>query len=254
LFSFNSAAWKGLGSVELKKITKLINIFQYRAYISALLHFGVAASVEHAKLLSEINSIRTVIDIGANRGQFALAARNAFPNAKIVSFEPLSEPAEIFRKVFQDDPLVTLHEMALGQEIRETVIHVSNADDSSSLFPISPLQNELFHGTSEKEVRRVDVKPLDAVLSKSDIQAPSLLKMDVQGFEKDVLLGCETLLPLFSYVYVECSFVELYVGQSLAHEVISFLDEHGFILSGIYNMSYDGKGLAVQGDFLFARI
>ncbi len=237
------------------KLKKLLFILKDGFYRNVFFSHGVAASVEHDVLLKNLSGkIQSVIDIGANRGQFALAARNAFPNAKIVSFEPLSEPAKIYRKVFKDDPLVTLYEVALGREIGESVIHVSNANNSSSLLPITDLQNKLFHGTSEKEVRRVSVKPLDEVISKSDIQAPALLKMDVQGFEKEVLLGCETLLPLFTCVYVECSFVELYAGQSLAHEVISFLGGHGFGLSGIYNMSYDRSGLAVQGDFFFSRI
>lgn len=240
----------------MNRIYKLCIILKNSYYRKVFFQNFVATSIEHTKVLAELrkNNIRTVIDIGANRGQFSLAARNAFPNARIISFEPLSEPAEIFRAIFKDDPLVTLHEMALGQEISETVIHVSNADDSSSLLPISDLQNELFHGTSEKEIRKVDVKPLDAVLSRSDMQSPVLLKMDVQGFEKEVLLGCESLLDAFSFLYIECSFVELYEGQSLAHEVIAFLHEHGFGLAGIYNMNYDQKGLAVQGDFLFGQV
>jgi len=69
----------------------------------------------------------------------------------------------------------------------------------------------------------------------------------------EVLRGCVTLLPCFSYVYVECSFVPLYSGQELAHEIIIFLNEHGFILSGIYNLSYGKSGVAVQGDFLFTK-
>jgi hypothetical protein len=47
--------------------------------------------------------------------------------------------------------------------------------------------------------------------------------------------------------------MELYKGQALAHEVISFLEDFGFTLSGIYNLSYDKNGLAIQGDFLFER-
>ena len=132
-------------------------------------------------------------------------------------------------------------------------IHVSRADDSSSLLPISSLQNTLFPGTDEKEVRTVQVKPLDAVLSAKEIEKPALLKLDVQGFEREALEGCKSLLASFSYIYVECSFVELYAGQSLAHEIISFLDEFGFIVSGIYNLSYDRHGIAVQGDFLFKK-
>ena len=57
----------------------------------------------------------------------------------------------------------------------------------------------------------------------------------------------------FAWVYVECSFVELYAGQSLADEVIAWLREHSLHLSGVYNMTYDTGGRAVQADFLFKR-
>jgi len=67
------------------------------------------------------------------------------------------------------------------------------------------------------------------------------------------LQGCESLLHCFTHVYVECSFVELYTGQALAHEVIAWLRERDFVLKGVYNMSYDQNGRAVQGDFLFSR-
>lgn len=80
---------------------------------------------------------------------------------------------------------------------------------------------------------------------------PAFLKLDVQGFELEALRGCEDLLGHFSNVYAECSFVELYSGQALAHEIISWLRERGFSLSGVYNMGYDRNGRAVQGDFLF---
>ena len=113
------------------------------------------------------------------------------------------------------------------------------------------MQSQLFPGTEEKEERKVTVRRLDTILCRDDIEQPALLKIDVQGFEKDVLEGCKTLLPCFSYVYVECSFVELYSGQALAHEIISFLSGFGFTLSGIYNPYYDRKGIAIQGDFLF---
>ena len=54
-------------------------------------------------------------------------------------------------------------------------------------------------------------------------------------------------------LYVECSFVELYTGQALAHEVIAWLAGRGFVLKGVYNMGYDDQGRAVQGDFLFCN-
>ncbi|HEB94406.1 MAG TPA: FkbM family methyltransferase, partial [Gammaproteobacteria bacterium] len=77
------------------------------------------------------------------------------------------------------------------------------------------------------------------------------LKIDVQGFEMEVLRGCEELLRRFQYVYVECSFVELYAGQAFADEIIAFLRERNFILDGVYNPCYDKNGRAVQADFFF---
>ena len=211
-----------------------------------------AAAVEHEKLLQSLKC-NYVVDIGANRGQFALVARDNFQRAKIVSFEPVKEPAIIFRRVFNSDSLVVLHEFAIGRSESSSIIHISRADDSSSLLPITPLQNKLFPGTDEKEVRIIQVKPLYAVLDAGEIEKPALLKVDVQGFEKQALEGCRALLHMFSYVYVECSFVELYAGQSLVSEVISFLSEFGFVLSGVYNLCYDKQRKAIQGDFLFEK-
>ena len=86
-----------------------------------------------------------------------------------------------------------------------------------------------------------------------DLSAQALLKLDVQGFELDSLAGCEDLINYFSWVYVECSFVKLYQGQSFADEVIAWLSEKAFSLKGVYNLIYDQKGKAIQADFLFHR-
>ena len=238
-----------------RKINKLINIVQTGHYFKALFCHRVAAGVEHADILKHLRgeNFQAVVDIGANRGQFALVAHEHFPNARIISFEPLGEPAEIFRQVFALVPGVVLYEIAIGPAEKKTPIHISFADDSSSLLPISNLQNDLFPGTAEKETRIIQVKPLDAVLGEKDITSPASLKLDVQGFEMAALEGCKSLLPLFSYLYIECSFVELYEGQALAHEVISYLNQLDFVLTSVCNLCYDKKGIAIQADFLFSQ-
>ena len=58
---------------------------------------------------------------------------------------------------------------------------------------------------------------------------------------------------LFEFVYVECSFVELYEGQALVGEVILYLVHRNFQLSGVYNQVEDSEGRPVQADFLFAN-
>ena len=221
----------------------------YTPYLYAIAR-GVVPGVEHTQVLIRL-SCRTVIDIGANRGQFALVTRRCFPEAQIVSIEPLAEPAKRFRSVFKNDPAVTLRQTAIGPQSGESVIHVSAADDSSSLLPISPLQERLFPGTHEVRTEKIRIGPLSDYVLPEDIVPPAMLKLDVQGYELEALRGCEELLGRFSHVYVECSFVELYFGQALVDDIISWLRVRGWCLSGIYNMTYDRKGRSIQADFLF---
>ena len=235
------------------KARKLAGILAVPAWRAALRHHRVAAGVEHARVLRTLGEVRTVVDIGANRGQFALAARHCFPDARIVSFEPLAGPAALWRAVFAGDDRAPLVEAAVGPQAGEAQIHVSARDDSSSLLPITARQNALFPGTAEAGTATIRVARLADEVPAADIAAPALLKLDVQGFELQALAGCEDVLERFAWVYVECSFQELYAGQSFADEVIAWLRERGLRLVGVYHMAYDGDGRAVQADFLFGR-
>ena len=231
------------------RLKKLSQIIRDPFLILALLK-GAAAGVEHKFVLQNL-SCECVVDVGANRGQFALIARKVFPLAKIHSFEPLEEPAQIFKKIFSNDPNVTLYPYAIGREKTTATIHITKDDDSSSLLPITKTQSNMFPGATEKETRQVNVLPLSQALGTTSIPPASLLKIDVQGFELGVLQGCEDVLDKFSYLYIECSFIELYEGQALAHQIISWLEQRNFILSGIHNLYYEKNGRAIQGDFLF---
>ena len=234
----------------LKKIIKLLSIFKNIQYFRSLLKYHVAATIEHEDLFRSLH-IRTAVDIGANKGQFSVMLRHCFPKVKIFSFEPLPVPAKIFSKVFQNDKNTVLHNVAIGPKKGEAIMHVSESDDSSSLLPISDLQEKMFPGTGEVGVVTIDVAQLDCFLTMEDINSPALLKLDVQGFELDALRGCESLLSSFDLIYCECSFVELYSGQKMPSDIIAWLYKRGFTLTGAYNMSYDNKGLAIQADFMF---
>lgn len=240
------------GTKTLNRGKKFAAILIAPYYIGRLFRHGVAAGVEHAQVLSRL-ACRTVVDIGANRGQFALVVRRCLPQARIISFEPLTAPATRFRAMFEGDLQVTLHDAAIGPLSGNATIHISKRDDSSSILPITAIQEANFPGTGEVTTAIVRVAPLHEFVSAGDIQSPALLKLDVQGYELEALRGCEDLLDLFAYVYAECSFMELYAGQALADEVIGWLRERGFKLRGVYNTEYDRDGRAIQGDFLFVQ-
>ena len=237
--------------LHLTRLDKLAQTLRSPWLLRVLLSTHVVASAEHRRVLD--CEIGTVVDIGANKGQFSLAARQWAPNSRVFAFEPLPDAASTFRKVFQGDSRVTLYQVAIGPRAEEAAIHVSEADDSSSLLPISPLQISLHPGTGEVRTETVRVGRLSDYISASEIASPALLKLDVQGYELEALRGCEDLLRKFDLVVVECSFVELYEGQALAHEVTHFLQMNGFVLRNVYDLEYDPRGQAIQGDFLFGK-
>ena len=80
------------------RVDKLIQIFSSWNLLSAFFISKVLAGAEHRSILSvEYN---TIVDVGANKGQFALASREWAPNSRIISFEPLPQPGAIFQKIF----------------------------------------------------------------------------------------------------------------------------------------------------------
>ncbi len=230
------------------KGTKLITNSQYRRGLSC----GVGAAIEHSNLIRTL-PLKTLLDVGANVGQFSLLVRHEHPEASIMAFEPLATPAATYRKLFANDQKTVLYQSALGPERKHLNMHVSNRHDSSSLLEISSLQTTQFPGTEEIGREDVAVAPMTDFIKQEDLIAPVLLKIDVQGFELEVLKSAGDLLPSFQWIYVEASFKPLYEGQALAHEILFYLQDRGFILKGFFNPSYDSKGLSVQADFLFAR-
>jgi FkbM family methyltransferase len=236
---------------RMQQLRKLVRILAHRSYRDSLRRAGVAAATEHEPLLRTLN-FATVVDIGANRGQFSLVARRCYPEARLIAFEPLAKPAEQFRTALGSDPFVTLHQVAVGPAKSSASMHVAAEDDSSSLLAFTDLQQSLSAGTVEVASETVQIERLTDRVRAEDLKSPALLKIDVQGYELAALEGCEPLLHKFSHIYAECSFVELYSGQPLAPEVIGFLWHAGFRLQGVYNVSYDRAGQAIQADMLFA--
>lgn len=194
----------------------------------------------------------TVLDVGANRGQFALFALQRFPEARVVSFEPLPGARAKLMRTVPGERLRVIG-AAAGETRTTAAFHVSRRDYSSSLLPVSARQTEEFPGTGEIEQIDVDVVRLDEVLDAGDLVEPVLLKIDVQGAELATLAGAEGILPRVSEVLVECSFVALYEGQALADEVVCHLRDRDFRLAGVYSILRGEDGSCIQADLLFRR-
>jgi FkbM family methyltransferase len=206
-------------------------------------------TVEHIGALSSLKP-RTVVDVGANKGQFSLVARHLFPDAKIHAFEPLESERRIYQSVISGP--VQIRSIALGAETGTADFFIASRADSSSLLAPGKGQ-EAAYGVGLSSTTTVSVDRLENVISAAELVGPVLLKLDVQGAELQVLHGAEAILPHVDAVYCEVSFVELYARQPKASAIVSFLDRHGFTLSGVFNLSVTKRFGPTQADFLFCR-
>ncbi|WP_295886424.1 FkbM family methyltransferase [uncultured Thiohalocapsa sp.] len=228
------------------RLRKYVKLLQTPACWPAL-RLGVAATLEHDTALGR-DSFATVVDVGANKGQFAVYAQTRWPKARLICFEPLPRPREKLQRVTRGQ--AELHDCALGAEPGEGRMHLATRTDSSSLLALGVRQKAIFGMEASGECR-VAIKRLDTCLP-TPLPRPVLLKIDVQGFELEVLKGATDLLPHIDAIYVEASYVELYEGQALREEIERFLTEAGFSLDGRYN-TYVYQGEPVQADLLFRR-
>jgi FkbM family methyltransferase len=194
--------------------------------------------------------VGTLLDVGANRGQFSVLARGHFPGAQIHAFEPLESEGRILQSVVGNPR--QYHPIALGASAGQATFYVTSRRDSSSLLRPGAEQ-EAASGVTLSSSVTVRVARLADVLDVASLPKPILMKLDVQGGELDVLRGAGDALAMIDAIYVEVSFIELYEHQPLASEITVFLDKHGFRLRGVYNHFFAVGVGPTQADFLYVR-
>ncbi|WP_423142834.1 FkbM family methyltransferase [Parablastomonas sp. CN1-191] len=232
------------------KLFKLAGLARKPAFRTALARHRVAAAIEHLDAIAWCGA-RTLVDVGANKGQFSLAWRGLTPAGRIHAFEPLPSAAARFEAVFAGDDTVTLHRCAIGAERTQATFFVTDREDSSSLLEPGAGQKEAF-AVSAKSRIEVPVRPLEDEVDLAALAHPVLLKIDVQGGELAVLGGIGAL-DAIDFIYVELSFVELYLGQPLFEDVRAFLAARGFVLRGVFNQAFTEAFGPTQADCLFVR-
>ena len=154
--------------------------------------------------------IDTVIDVGANTGQFAHSMISQGFTGRIYSFEPQAAIHRQLQDQARRHPSWTVAERcALGDQPGELDLNLSQNTYSSSFLPINPLNLQAAPRTAYVGQERVPVLRLDDWAQRYGISGQLLLKIDTQGFELKVLRGAQGLLPLIQGVLVECSLTPL---------------------------------------------
>lgn len=240
-----------------------MHLFDFARFISRTAIFEVSRRYSERdwkhQFVKQLESrrVEAVFDVGANSGQYATGLRRAAYKGRIVSFEPLSKPFSVLERKTSIDRLWDCRQCALGDSDGTISVNVAgNAGQSSSVLPMLkshrnafPLANYI--GTEEVPIRRLDsvasefLRPNDAIF----------LKIDVQGFEKQVLAGSKSTVNDHCVgMQIELSFLPLYEGGMLIPEALDLVYSLGFTLRGLLPCFMDARsGRMLQADGIFFR-
>jgi FkbM family methyltransferase len=199
--------------------------------------------------------INCVLDVGANIGQTGSLLRDLRFRGRIISFEPLSHAfAELSQRAKRDSSW-SCHHCALGNADGEADIHVSDFSVYSSLLPITEFAVNTDAVARQSRVEHVKVRSLDSLWPELDLEGRRiLLKVDTQGFERNVLEGAAASLKKIRAVQLEMSVHGLYKGQPTYIEMLHYMTSRGFVIAGLnpgWNHPKTGEMLEFDALFLF---
>ncbi len=199
--------------------------------------------------------IDTVLDIGANAGQFATRIHRVLPEAAVHSFEPLPGVFPLLEETFRREGISgKCHPFALGNEDKTEVMHLHvEHSPSSSILPTTEFHRGFDERTRETREESIEIRRLDGLASTLglSVQSRILIKMDVQGFEKNVILGGMETFGRSKAVLTEICLDPLYEGQPSFAELHDMFTGLGLRYAGNYDQWQQGDGRVVCVDALY---
>jgi FkbM family methyltransferase len=234
---------------RIRSLLRKAGIEAYRYSI----HTSAAAQLE--RLLEHLH-VDLVLDVGANRGQYAAQLRVHGYAGRIVSFEPLAAAhAQLTAAARKDPGWSVAPRMALGASAGEIEIHVSGNSFSSSILDMLPEHEQAAPGSGYVASETVSLKRLDEAAGEILTGSRNvLLKIDTQGYEDQVLAGASALLPRLTAIQTELSLVPLYAGQPLFDEMRAKIEALGFVLFAVFpGYVHEQTGQTLQIDGFFVR-
>lgn len=198
---------------------------------------------------------RTILDIGANVGRFSVTAHAVFPKANIFAFEPLPSCFAAVQRAAATIGPVKPYNVALGDVEGAVEMFANDFSPSSSMLPMAQSHKDAFPFTQYGQTVSVQTRRLDDMAADIEIVGPMFVKIDVQGFERQVLAGGRETIGRSDVVLLELSFEELYEGQPLFDDIFDEMRGLGFRFRGtMAQMPHPHDGRILDADCFFIRV
>ena len=223
-------------------------------HLQLLRHLGA----EHVGWLLQRLGVNVVLDVGANRGQYAQTLRRTGFTGRIVSFEPVPEQVERLRRASRDDPFWEIRACALGDLDETMPINVGVGEGRlSSLLPATEFGRTWNARIDAERTVDVPVRRLDDLFDEliDGVRDPRVyLKLDTQGYDLRAFAGAGDRVRDIVAMQSEVSIVALYEGMPHFTEQLATYERAGFELAGMYPVIIDRPTLrTIEFDAVLVR-
>lgn len=190
-----------------------------------------------------------VVDCGACVGDWSRLLLRIFPQARVLMVEPQERHAQTLRALCSRHPsslqLATSLVGPPGMASADFVVLDDSAGTGSSVLAEN--------SQVPRHVVNLPVVTVDELVQQHGLGSPDLLKLDVQGFEIEVLKGATDALASASFVLLEVSLVPYNQGSPLMAEVVAWMDAHGYRVHDVFDLTRRADRVMLQADLLFVR-
>ncbi len=193
-------------------------------------YFGKELTLKSLVKVAKHNGIDLLLDVGANTGQFSIKMIEAGFDKQVISFEPLSSAYQVLLKNVQRYPnWKAFDRCAIGDADGEIEINISSNSHSSSILQVNKEHTDAAPSAAFIDKEKVAIRKLDSVSTQFDPFKNILLKIDTQGFEKNVLAGAEKLIEQkVKIIQLEMSLLPLYEGAMPFEEMVGYMNRLSF--------------------------
>lgn len=195
-----------------------------------------------------------IIDGGAYMGAAVVAFSRFFSQAEFHCFEPDPLLANELTKIFTGKANVYIVKAALGELSGKAAFNINASRPTNSLLPVSEaLQPDLRGLCRAVEQVEVDVTSIDGYCEAHGLKRVDIIKLDLQGYDYNALLGAKSTLRGTHVVLVEVLFVEIYKSCNLFPDILRLMSKYGFTLFTLCGLRYGNDGELLWADAIFVN-
>lgn len=195
---------------------------------------------EEISLARESDSVKVIFDIGAASGLTCKYLLKEFPVARIFAFEPNpSQFKKLTNEIKSELSRFKAFNIGLGASLGKLMLHVCDYADASSILPITAVTSNV--GIKEVDFVEIEIKTLDEIIIEQKINHIDFIKIDVEGYEVEVIKGGRNALAITDNAYIEISPLRFKPNTTHHIDVFQMMQELGFTYIGCF------------GDYFFTK-